>query len=163
MIALLGTTLLAPFAIADEVMVNEIDVDAALTAPEDANALLYYPDITEDIEREIVKLVPIGESDESVSIQVNLDKISLDGDTMLPDSQEFNTIEGVIAFYRDGRSSPVKSLPMKVTAVTGAAPVGEGFVTIEPSTEDFYGAMVVGFAEAVADQLPEELRDIVRR
>ena len=42
-----------------------------------------------------------------------------------------------------------------MTAVTGDAPAPEGWVTIEPSQDDFYAALVDAYATTVVERLDD--------
>lgn len=131
--------------------VSEIRVSTSYDAAQDSNAAEYFPEIATDVQVAIAKLIPSSDNAADPIIRVDLRKVALDGDTMLPDSKEFNQLEGVVAIDTNTGEGG-QSFKVNILAVTDLAAVPEGYVGISPSMDDFYTAMVDGFALNVAQQ-----------
>lgn len=130
--------------------ISEIRVDASYSAAEDTNAAEFFPGIAGDIQTAIAERITTSDDAADPVVDVDLRSISLDGDTILPDSTEFNQMEAVVSI--SGNSGEIDSLtfPVQVVAMTDTAAVPEGFVAVSPNRDDFYNAMINGFADAVA-------------
>lgn len=149
MIALTGAT------IAKEMpLVSEIDVSASYDAAQGTNAAELFPGITDDVKSAIAERVPQSSDGADPIINVDIRKIALNGDTVLPDSAEFNELEGVVSIETTSGAGG-QSFPVMIKAAAADAVVPEGYVAINPSLDDFYNAMVVAFAQNVADQFAE--------
>lgn len=158
--AAIGLALLSSQALwAEEATVKEVDVKAEIESAEGANALRFYPGIEDDLERAVVARVPVGDDPNGYVVDVVLQKVSLDGDTVLPDSMEFNQMEGVIVITSPLTGAAPQSIPVQLAAASGEGLVPEGFVAVTPSTDDFYSAMVESFASVVAERVPEFMRN----
>lgn len=152
--ATLSIAALSTAATAEEMTkVSQINVTASYEAAEDTNAQALYPEITKDIQLAIAELVPVSDNGADPVVMVDIRKVALNGDTILPESAEFNQLEGVVSI--EVSSGPGgQSFPVNVTAVMAdAGAVPEGYVVIAPSLDDFYRAMVEGFAVTVAEQI----------
>ena len=91
--------------------VSEISVDASYDAAQDSNAAALYPELQTDINKAVAEMVPTSDDAADPIIRIDIRKIALDGDTYLPDSAEFNQIEGVVAIEgRDGSVSEVRAM-----------------------------------------------------
>jgi hypothetical protein len=135
------------------VKISVIDVETSYAAAEDSNAAQKFPEISEDIRAAIAERVGTSDDAGDPSIHVDIRKIALDGDTFIPDSAEFNQIEGVVDIRSPDGEIGAVSFPVMVSATTEATALPEGWVQINPSTEDFYNVMVEGFANVVAENL----------
>ena len=144
----------APLTAREMPLASEIDVSASYEAAQDTNAQELFPGITDDIRVAIADLVPQSNDGADPIIRVDIRKIALDGDTVLPDSAEFNELEGVVSIETEsgngGQSFPIA---IKAAAADGAVPAG--YTVINPSLDDFYGAMVAAFAATVAEEFSE--------
>lgn len=160
---ILATAVTATAVTAQDVKLYDVDVKADLTDFTDSNALKFWPNLEADLQRAIVDRVKLTGVDEDPRIEVLVSKVSVDGDTFLPDSGEFNQLEGVVAVY-EGESAvttqtevnsevdtPITRYPLRLYAQTAEATVPEGWTLIPPSTEDFYNAMVQAFADKVVE------------
>ncbi|MEP2428806.1 MAG: hypothetical protein ABJH99_22590, partial [Tateyamaria sp.] len=88
---------LSSSAFADEkIMVSAIDVESSVSASTEANAMDFYPDLEEDLRAEVAERVPMSSDAADPQIKIDIRKIALNGSTMLPDSKEFNQLEGVV-------------------------------------------------------------------
>lgn len=133
--------------------VGAIDVRTTLEAPQDSNALDLYPTIADDLTREIMQRVDTTNDPTAPTISVTIKKISLDGDTVLPDSAEFNELQGVLS-YQGGSRQVVE--PIKLSAHTDTQSMPEGYIVKTPTEAEFYNAMIVTFAERVVELVPAE-------
>ncbi|KIN60901.1 hypothetical protein Z945_1884 [Sulfitobacter noctilucae] len=141
----------ASFA-AEPPTLSEIDVSASYNAAEDTNAAELFPEIAEDVQIAIAKLVPMSDSAGDPTLRVDIRKVALNGDTMLPDSAEFNELEGVVSFQtRTGEEG--QSFPVNIKAVMDDSAIPEGYAAVPPSLDDYYRAMVDGFAMKVAERI----------
>lgn len=146
----------APAALlAAEATVKEITVSAEPMTAEGMNAMNYYPEMESDLQQAISQRVPISDDPSGYDIKVTLDKVALDDVTMLPETREFNTMQGTIFISSSQTDTAPRSHPVNLYGTTSGAPAPEGFVAISPAPEDFYRAMIVAFADIVADELPE--------
>lgn len=134
--------------------VSEIDVTASYDAAQDTNAADLFPEITNDIKLAIAERVPQSNDAADPIINVDIRKIALNGDTMLPNSAEFNELEGVVSISTESGVGG-QSFPVNITAVMDETAIPAGYVAVPPSLDDFYGAMVAGFADNVADGLED--------
>lgn len=133
--------------------VSDITVDAQIEAPQNSNALDLYPTIAEDLERAILERVNTSTDPADPTITVKIKRVSLDGDTILPDSAEFNELEGYLS-YQGGSREVVETI--RLSAHTDESAVPAGFVSIPPSQDDFYDAMLTAFADRVIELVPED-------
>ncbi|MDW3221370.1 MAG: hypothetical protein R8G34_00545 [Paracoccaceae bacterium] len=133
--------------------IGAIDVKTTLEAPQGSNALDLYPTIADDLTREIMQRVDTTTDPTAPIISVTIKKVSLDGDTILPDSAEFNELQGVLS-YQGGSRQVVE--PINLSAHTDLQSMPEGYVVKTPSDADFYNAMIVTFAERVLELVPAE-------
>lgn len=164
--ALLFTTPAA--VLAQDVTLSRIDVQSDLSAYEDSNASEFWPSLEADLGRAIASIVTIDETAEAPAIRVEINKIAISGSSVLPETGEFNQMEGTVVVFRgleedvtsgsrddDTPNEIERSFPIKVSAVTGEAVVPEGYTAIPPSNEDFYAAMIGGFALETVERLDQ--------
>lgn len=161
----LTTAFAVPAMAAQDVSLFDVEVRADLTDFVDSNAMKYWPELEADIQRAIVERVNLSGKDEDPRIEVMVSKVSVDGDTVLPDTGEFNQLEGVVTIY-EGESAVtvqgkqgaedealIASYPLRLVAQTAETTAPEGWVMVAPSQDDFYTAMVEAFAMKVVDDI----------
>ena len=112
-----------------------------------------YPQITEDIRQAIAERVTTSDDDSNPEIRVDIRRISLQGNAMLPDSAEFNELEGVVSINDQSGEIAGSSFPVAIAAHSDEATLPEGWISVAPSSDDFYNAMVTAFADAVATRV----------
>ena len=144
----------APALAASEPTVKEVNVTAQVTNL-DSNAQEFYPNIAHDILTEITNIMPLTHDQQGFVIDVVVQNVSLDGNSVLPDSREFNQIEGVMSIRAQDTNANSESFPIKVVAQGAGVATPEGFAVVEPSTTDFYQALIAGFAREVAERETE--------
>ena len=72
---------------------------------------------------------------------------------MLTSIEGFNEISGVVAISDDNNSIGAQSFAVNVAAYPAEQVIPEGYVSVAPSEEDFYNAMILGFADVVVQQV----------
>ena len=135
--------------------VAEVKVEVSVEAAQDTNAARVYDTITTDLAQAITERVTLGTGDDTYDIKVDIRKVALDGDTLLPDAQEFNELEGVVVFDGPNTAKGNETLPIRISAMTSDTPAPAGTIQVKPGTDDFYDAMIAGFADNVAEQLSD--------
>ncbi len=151
-----GVSLIALTAAAsaqEALKISKIDVEASYSAAQDSNAASFYPDIAIDLRTAIAERVPTSDDAGDPTISVDVRKISLDGATMLPETQEFNELEGVVSIESGTGDIGGLAFPVNIKAVSGDMAAPEGYIVMPPSDGDFYVAMVNFFADRVAEEL----------
>ncbi|WP_339759422.1 hypothetical protein [uncultured Sulfitobacter sp.] len=142
----------AAFA-SEEIVFSEIDVTAVMGAAENANALDVFPEIVTDLEQAIASRVQTGSDASLPTIKIDIRQISLNGNPMLTSLEGFNEISGVVAIADDNNSIGAQSFAVNIAAYPGDQIVPEGFVAVQPSEDDFYNAMIAGFADTVLQRI----------
>ncbi|WP_370401538.1 hypothetical protein [Sulfitobacter sp. JB4-11] len=154
LVATVGTLAFSSAAIAIETPpVSEVTVEVSAEAAQDDNAARVYDTITVDLAKAISERVTRGTGGDAYNIKVDIRKLALDGDTLQPDDTEFNQLEGVVVFNGPRSGAGNATLPIRISAVTGDQTAPEGVIMIKPGTDDFYDAMIAGFADNVAEEL----------
>lgn len=152
--ATVSTIALASTAVATQTPpVAEVQVDVSVDAAQDSNAARVYDTITTDLAQAISERVTLGTGEDAYDIKVDIRKVALDGDTLLPDEEEFNQLEGVVVLNGPKAGKGNETFPVRISAMTGEQVVPAGFIEIKPGTDDFYDAMIISFAENVVEQL----------
>ncbi|MGB3243396.1 MAG: hypothetical protein WBB25_02605 [Sulfitobacter sp.] len=137
----------------EEVRVSKIDVEASMSAAQDGNAMDYYPEIVSDIRTAISERVPTSDDAADPEIRVDIRKVSLDGASVLPESREFNELEGVVNITSQSGDTGALSFPIMLAAYSPDHTLPEGYIAVPPSETDFYVALVNAFADRVAEGL----------
>lgn len=153
-----------PLAALDKTL-SHVDVTADLSAYEDNNVLKFWPTLEDDITTAIASKVTIDDGADAPRISVAINKVAIDGDTVLPESGEFNQLEGTVTTHDGKNSGPASegqdsdalsgSYALKMTAVRGDQEVPEGWVAVRPSQEDFYDALIDAYATSIVERLDE--------
>lgn len=159
----LGATLAAPAAHAAP-MVSDVEVRTDLSDYANSNALDYWPDLAEDLGRAIVERVELTSDAKDPSITVEVSKIAVDDNPVLAETGMFNQLVGVVQVYpgdseltdgknQRGTDEPIQNYPLLMHARTGD-PI-EGWVTVPPSQDDFYTAMINAYASEIVKNLDQ--------
>ncbi|MDW4497722.1 hypothetical protein R5H30_07005 [Sulfitobacter sp. D35] len=144
---------LTGWAHADTPQVSEVEIDTSFLSAEGMNVMDFYPGLADDLEARIRAQVAPSDDPTGPTLRVDVREISLDGETMLPDSMEFNKLEGVMS-YSGGEGEAV-TVPVSVSAQSGEVAATEGVIVVQPSEADFYNAMMDVFVGAVVDAIPD--------
>ncbi len=140
---------------ADPIAFSNVNVEASMSAAENGNALTVFPEIVTDLNTAVSERITASDDDSDPTIRIDVRKVSLNGNPMLTGSNEFNEIEGVVDITDDNNTIGSQSFAVNVAAYAADITVPEGYVTVAPSEEDFYDAMISGFADVVAAQVEE--------
>ena len=149
-VSLLGMT---SIAYAEVPRISDISVETSYSAAQDTNAAQAFPQITEDLRTAIAARVPMSDDGGDPRISVDIRRISLNGNTMIPETGEFNEIQGVVSISSQDRSIGDVSFQVNVAALPADVSAPEGFILIPPSTGEYYSVMINGFADRVAVEL----------
>ncbi len=151
-----------------EKILSGIEVKADLSAYEDANVLNFWPTLEGDMNKAIASKVTVDDGAVAPRISVEINKVAIDGDTVLPDSGEFNQIEGTVTTHAglnekssssseaaDGPDEVIGSYPLHMTAVSGDQEAPEGWIVVAPSQDDFYSALIDAYATSIVERIEE--------
>ena len=157
------TAVAAPLA-AEEKTLSDVEVKTDLSAFENSNALEFWPTLSEDIGEAIASELTIDDQSGEPRIVVAINKVAINGETTLPDTGEFNQLEGTITTFpakgaantETGDSSSVTgSYALKVSATSGEVDVPENWIVIPPSQGDFYEALTNAYAMEVVERIED--------
>lgn len=140
---------------AGPVAVSGVDVETQLGAIESDAALALYPTMNEDLEVAIAQRVTGGDGVDDPVVKVRINKLALDGAALIPGSEKFNEMEGVVSLQGESDEMSGISFVVKVAAIEGSRQAPEGYIMVPPSDADFYQAMMNTFADNVAEKLAE--------
>ncbi|MFO7769883.1 MAG: hypothetical protein R6V38_00780 [Roseovarius gahaiensis] len=151
---------------AQEKTLSGLEVKSALTSYEEDNVLKYWPSLDEDIATAISSKLNIEKDADAPRISVEINKVSIDGDTALPDSGEFNTLEGTVTTHagrnqtastnrNENEDGLIGSYPLRMTAISGEHDLSDDWVTVAPSQEDFYNALIDAYAASIVERIEE--------
>ncbi|SEK87178.1 hypothetical protein SAMN05443999_102441 [Roseovarius azorensis] len=151
-----------------EKTLSGVAVNADLSAYEDNNVLEYWPTLADDITKAIASQVTVDDTAKAPQISVEINKVAINGNTVLPESGEFNQLEGTVTTYtgpnEDTAANSEASTPddvigsyvLRMSAVTGETDAPEGWIIVPPSQDDFYNALVNAYATAIVERIEEE-------
>lgn len=149
-----------------EKTLSGVEVKSDLSSYEDNNVLKFWPTLDEDLATSIASKLNIDEKSDAPRISVEINKVSIDGDTVLPDSGEFNTLEGTVTTHT-GASETVSGsqdeatdvqtggYPLRMTAISGEHDLSDDWVTVAPSQDNFYTALIDAYAAAIVERVEE--------
>lgn len=149
---------------ADMKEIGKVEVKTELAAFDESNALDYWTDLEQDLGSAITEKLEVTDDTEDDRLVVAINHVMLDGSPVLPDTGEFNFLEGTITVFEgqdDGADEDVgnidkagmESYALRVFSQTEGAVAPEGAIVITPSKDDFYNALIEGFAVEVVDNL----------
>ncbi len=154
-------------ALASQDVWTSVDVEADLSAFEQSNALDYWPTLERDLSAAIAERVDIRAGEDAPALRVEINKVAIDGNVVLPATGEFNEIVGTIAVIDDGvptssnnevasQNIPEQSFALRVYAQLeeGQTPP-EGYILVAPSKDDFYTALVDAYAKEVVEYVEQ--------
>lgn len=153
----------APLA-AEEKTLSAVEVKTDLSAFENSNALEFWPTLSEDIGQAIASELTIDDQSKEPRIVVSINKVAINGETTLPDTGEFNQLEGTVTMFpargadnseTSNSSSATGSYALKVSATSGEVDVPENWIVIPPSQDDFYEALTNAYAMEVVERIED--------
>ncbi|MEX1234621.1 MAG: hypothetical protein WEB56_06505 [Roseovarius sp.] len=159
----LALTFAGPLAAMDKT-VSAVEVKADMSAYEDSNVLKYWPTLENDLATAIGSKLTVDDNADAPRLTVEINKVAIDGDTFLPDSGEFNQLEGTVVMHQgsnsvnsglntDTQDEQTGGYPLRMTAVTGSDDAPEGWIVIDPSQGDFYDALINAYADTVVERI----------
>ncbi|MEI4264109.1 hypothetical protein [Roseovarius sp. D0-M9] len=154
-----------PLAAMDKT-VSAVEVKADMSAYEDSNVLKYWPTLETDLAASIASKVTVDDNADAPRLTVEINKVAIDGDTFLPDSGEFNQIEGTVVMHQgdnavnsssttDTQEEQTGGYPLNMTAISGSGDAPEGWIVVEPSQDDFYDALINAYADTVVERIEQ--------
>ncbi|WP_371224633.1 hypothetical protein [Roseovarius sp. 2305UL8-3] len=150
--------------VAANMELSDIEVKTDLSAYENSSALDYWPTLEADIAQEISEKVAIDDLSDAPSIRVEINKVAVNGETILADDGEFNQLEGTVVVMESlnagtnakADSEPgriLQSFAVGVSATTPDIVLPEGWVLLPATKDDFYNAMVEGYVDTALEQI----------
>ncbi|UOA27483.1 hypothetical protein [Pseudosulfitobacter sp. DSM 107133] len=137
--------------------ISEVTVNADLNEHVDANAMQYYPQIEEDVMRMIAERIELTGDAGDPAIKVEIKGVLLDGDSVLPDSAEFNELVATINYTDANAEINEDTVPVHIMAKTADMP-HDGVIYVAPDRADFYQAMIAALVDDVVNNIPDTLR-----
>ncbi|MEL6451353.1 MAG: hypothetical protein AAFQ19_08835 [Pseudomonadota bacterium] len=117
----------------------------------------FFPNMEKDLENAIEARLPTTGLDTDALIEVKIIEVYLDGDTAIPDSQEFNQMR-ITANYSHPENKFVSEIyPAFLNAEEMDFVAPEGFQVVDPEAPDFYRALIAGAADEVVRLMPEKI------
>lgn len=148
---------------AEPLSFSNINVEASMSAAENGNAMEVFPEIITDLQAAVAKRILASDDASDPTIRIDIRQISLNGDPMLTGTNEFNEIQGVVSISDPNNDIGAQSFSVNISAYAADQIVPEGYIAIPPSEEDFYDAMINGFADVVATEIDKLNADGVDR
>ena len=157
------TTIAAPLA-AEEKTLSGVEVKTDLSAFENSNALEFWPSLPGDISKAIASKLTIDNQSEEPRVVVSINKVAINGETTLPESGEFNQLEGTVTMFpanvaanTEAENTPpaTGSYALKVSATSGEIDVPDNWIVVPPSQDDFYEVLTEAYAEEVVERIDD--------
>ncbi len=149
-----------------EKTLSGLEVTSNLSAYEENNVLKFWPTLDEDLATAIASKLTIDDKADAPRISVEINNVAINGNPVLTDSGEFNQLEGTVTTYA-GTNSPaavakgsirdaqIGSYALRMQAVSGEPQVPDDWVTVAPSQEDFYNALIDAYATRIVEGIEE--------
>lgn len=146
--------------------VSSVEVTSNLNAYQNNNVLKFWPTLDLDLEQAIASKLNVNERLDVPGISVEINKVTIDGDTVLPDSGEFNQLEGVVTTnesrnkgsagtHTENWEEKIGSYSLRLTANSAEREIPDGWVGVAASQDDFYTSLIDGYADAVVERIEE--------
>lgn len=136
---------------------GDVVVETRTAGVEGNAAYTFFPNITEDLETAIrARLNTTGLDTDSV-IDVQVIELMIDGDTIAPDSEEFNEMKITVDYSHPENVFPSEIYPVTVSATEIDVIAPAGFQVVDAEAPDFYKVLISGTADSVVELLPEEI------
>ncbi len=143
-------------ALADEIAVHDVSVEAGIEAVEDREALEKWPELVTDLEAAVTAAFVDMSAEDGYDLKVVLDGIGLDGAAAMGDAEMFSALEGSISVLTQ-EGEILGNVPVSVEASVLEVTSADGGLVVAPSTEQVYEAMVAGFATVARDEVASAL------
>jgi hypothetical protein len=149
-----------------EKTLSGVEVKSDLSSYEENNVLKFWPTLDEDLATAISSKLNIDEKADAPRISVEINKVAINGNPVLTDSGEFNQIEGTVTTHQGGntvssttqdetQNAITGSYPLRMQAVSGEPQVSEDWITVAPSQDDFYNALIDAYATRIVERVEE--------
>lgn len=154
---LLTTTavLMATAALAQETMIQEVSVEADLTAITNAQAAAYWTNAADDLENAIVARLVDRTADEGAKIMIDIDELSLANsfqtDLGLADAVLVGTVN--VTSVTDNAAFQTYELTVSAESARAFAPDGAVLEGAFSDTPEYYAALIAAFADGVVTRL----------
>ena len=135
-------------------MVRDVQVNADLTVIQDVDAARQWTRLEADLETAIVEQLVGRISEDGLVILINIDSLELANMFETQANIESSALSGDVSFQRDGLLNDT-NYQLKVSASQARVflPEGSNITILNPSSAEFYQAMVTSFAENVVRRL----------
>lgn len=150
-----AATLLASTSVFAQTMVRDVQVDVDLTAIQNANAAAYWTTVADDLETAIVARLASQISDEGVSVNVDVDELSLANGFQSILGIEESELKGSVSISNLQDNSDFQKYDLTVSFEPAPVVISPDadMVFITQSTAEYYAQMLEAFAENVAEKL----------
>ena len=155
--ALMTTTalFLASAAFAQDTIIEEVSVEADLTAITNAQAAAYWTNAADDLENAIVARLVDRTGDAGSKILVDIDELSLansfQSDLGLADAVLVGTVN--ITSETDNSKFDTYELTVSAESAQAFAPTGTVLEGAFTDTPEYYAALIAAFADGVVTRL----------
>lgn len=139
---------------------GNVVVETRTPGVEGAATYDFFPNITADLESAIKARLNTTGLDTDALIEVEVIEMFIDGDTIAPDSTEFNQLQITVNYSHPENVFPSEIYPVLVSAkeIDIDAPIG--FRVVDAEAPDFYKVLIAGTADKVVEMLPEEIEAV---
>ena len=152
--------------------ISDISVSADFSAIDGANAMDFYPGVSDDLRAALGQTLQPFMGDDGNGLTVIVSELSLDGQGTLTEANA-NRLSGALIYATGepgdtgadaGQNPPVTEQITVVAAadpstVGGIAAAGPVYV-VQPTEGDLYNALISGFAQVAAERMPGMLRSL---
>ncbi|MEL7212277.1 MAG: hypothetical protein AAGK92_06420 [Pseudomonadota bacterium] len=151
----IGLGLLAQQAQA-QALVRDVQVNADLTVIRDVEAARQWTRLEADLETAIVEQLVGRISEDGLEIFITIDSLELANMLETRANIESSALSGDVSFRRDGLLNDT-DYRLKVSASQARVllPEGSNIIVLNPSSTEFYEAMVESFAQNVIRRLDQ--------
>ncbi|MEL6595587.1 MAG: hypothetical protein AAFQ47_06595 [Pseudomonadota bacterium] len=137
-------------------MVSDVQVNADLTVIRDADAARQWTRLEADLETAIVERLVGRIAEEGLVILIDIDSLELANIFETQANIESSALSGDVRFQRDGLLNDTDyQLRVSASQAQVFLPAGSNVTLINPSSAEFYQAMVTSFAENVIRRLDQ--------
>jgi len=146
---------LANAAFAQDTMVQEVSVEADITAISNAEAATYWTNVADDLENAIVARLVDRIGEEGSTISVDIDELSLANSFQTQLGLEDALIVGMVNVSNDTDNAKFDTYELTVSALTAQAfgPDGSVLEGAFTDTPEYYAALIAAFADGVVTRL----------
>lgn len=146
---------IASAAFAQDTMVQEVSVEADLTAVSNAQAAAYWTNAADDLENAIVARLVDRIADTGSKISIDIDELALSNSFQNQLGLEDAVLVGMVNVSNDTDNSKFDAYELTVTAQSAQAFAADGTVLEGAFTDtpEYYAALIAAFADGVVTRL----------